>query len=107
MPMNLPATIAAARDFFLDRQPSVASAIAAAEVTVAVLAAGLLLWAATRLARAAGGRLPRPRARTFVGAAALAAGLLVLAAGLQHHLAATTVVLDGGSLQEAGRQLAR
>jgi hypothetical protein len=105
--MNLPDTIASARDFFVDRQPTVATAIAAAEVTVAVLASGLLLWAATRLARSAGGRLPRPRTRTFVGAAALAAGLLVLAAGLQHHLAATTVVLDGGSLREAGQQVAR
>ncbi len=105
--MNLPSTLAGARDFFLGRQPTVASAIAAAELTLAVLAVVLLAWPVGRLARAAAGRVPRPRARTLAGMAALAAGLLVLAAGLEHHLAATTIVLDGGSLREAGQQVAR
>ena len=105
--MNLPSTLAAARDFFLGRQPSVASAIAAAEVTLAVLVLVLAPWPAARLIRAVAGRAPRPRARTLAGAVALVAGLLVLAAGVEHHLAATTVVLDGGSLREAGQQVAR
>lgn len=105
--MSVPSVLGAARDFFWDRQPTIQGAIGATELTLAVLAAVLLAWSLAWLAAAAGRRLPRPRARTVVGAAALAAGLIVLAAGLGHHLAASTVVLDGGSLREAGQQLAR
>jgi hypothetical protein len=102
---DIPSVLSAARDFFWGRQPTVAGAIGAAELTLAVLTAALLAWPAARLAAAAR-RLPRPRVRTIAGAAALAAGLAVLVVGVAHHLAASTVVLDGGSLQEAGQQLA-
>jgi len=105
--VNLPATLDAARDFFGGREPTVSSAIGAAELTVAVLVVAVLAWPVGRLVGAGLGRLPRPRVRTLAGAVALAAGLLVLAAGLQHHLAASTIVLDGGSAREAGQQIAR
>jgi len=104
---RVPSVLSAARGFFWDRQPTVAGAIGAAEVTLALLAAALVAWLAAGLAAAARRRLPRPRARTLAGAVALAAGLALLAAGVEHHLAASTVVLDGGSLREAGLQLAR
>src|SRR5262249_11455298 len=102
--LDIPSILSDARDFFWGSQPTAAGAIRAAELTLAVLTAALLAWPAARLAAAAR-RLPRPRARTFAGAAALAAGLTVLAVGVAYHLAASTVVLDGGSLREAGQQL--
>jgi hypothetical protein len=37
----------------------------------------------------------------------MVAGLLVLAAGVGHHLSATAVDISGGSLDEAKAQLAR
>jgi len=105
--VNLPAAWDAARDFFVGGEPTVRSAIGAAELTVALMLILLLAWPAAWLVAAALGRLPRPRPRALAGALALAAGLLVLAVGLEHHLAGGTIVLDGGSAPEAGQQIAR
>jgi hypothetical protein len=41
------------------------------------------------------------------GAAVLATGLLILGAGLGHHLATPSVDLGGGSVKEASQAVAR
>jgi hypothetical protein len=96
-----------ARDFFLSGQPTVASAAGASKLTLSALALALFGWALARTVRAAARRVGGWRRRTVVGALTLLAGLLVLAAGVGHHLSAQTVVLDGGSLKEANQLLAR
>lgn len=98
--------LAAARDFFLSRDPTAASAIGAIEVTIALVVLALLAWPVSAIVRTAARRARRVRPRTLLAAVVLTGGLLILGAGLGHHLAASTVVLGGGSLTEASQQLA-
>jgi uncharacterized membrane-anchored protein len=101
---------AAAGDFFFSRNPTFASALAASRVTVSLIAVGMLVWALMRVAREAarGARAAGERRRqTMAGVAALATGLLILAAGLTHHMGAPSVVLGAGSVKEASQELAR
>ena len=102
--------LGAAWDFFTSRNPTVASALAASRLTVTLVALAMVLWAlvwtvrvAVRSSRAA---IPRRR-QTLAGAAVLATGLLILAAGLSHRLSSPSVALDGGSVKEASQALAR
>jgi hypothetical protein len=95
-------------DFFASREPTIASALAASRLTVSMIAVAMLLWAAVRAARAAAsGLAERRRRQTAAGVAVLATGLLILAAGLSHHLGSPSVVLGAGSVKEASLELAR
>jgi hypothetical protein len=105
--VSVSSTWDAARDFFAGREPTMGSAIGAAELTLAALAIALLAWPVAWLAASLLRRRPRPRARTLAGAVVLAAGLALLAAGVAHHHSAATVILGGGSEREAGQQVAR
>jgi hypothetical protein len=98
---------AAAWDFFASRQPTIASALAASRLTVLLIAFGMLIWALARALRMAARGVAERRRQTVAGAAALATGLLILAAGLSHHLGAPSVVLGAGSVKEASQELAR
>jgi hypothetical protein len=97
-------------DFFVSREPTFASALAASRLTVSLVALVMLVWAlarAVRLAatRARGGAIRRRQ--TLASAAVLATGLLILAAGVSHHQAAPSVALGAGSVKEASQALAR
>jgi hypothetical protein len=97
----------AAWDFFASRQPTIASALAASRVTVLLIAVLLLVAATVRALRLAARGVAERRRQTVAGATALAAGLLILAAGLSHHMGAPSVVLGAGSVKEASQELAR
>jgi hypothetical protein len=96
-------------DFFASRQPTIASALAASRLTVSAIAFGMLAVALVRAVRAAarGGAERRRRRQTLAGAAVLAMGLLILGAGMSHHVGSPTVDLGAGSVKEANQQLAR
>jgi hypothetical protein len=94
-------------DFFASRSPTFASALAASRLTVTAIAALMVVWALGRAMRAAALGVARRRRETVAGAAVLVTGLLILAAGLGHHLATPTVDLGGGSVKEASQAVAR
>src|SRR2546430_2529739 len=99
----------AAWDFFVSRQPTFASALAASRMTVSLIALVMLAWAVVRAARATatGVVAVERRRQTVAGAAVLGLGLLILGAGLSHHLGSPSVVLGAGSVKEASQELAR
>jgi hypothetical protein len=95
-------------DFFASREPTIASGLAASRLTISMIAIVMLAWALLRAGRAAAVGLSEPRRRqTMAGVAVLATGLLILAAGLSHHLGSPSVVLGAGSVKEASQELAR
>jgi hypothetical protein len=94
-------------DFFASRSPTFASALAASRLTVTAIAALMVVWALGRAMRAAVQGVARRRRETVAGAAVLATGLLILAAGVGHHLAAPSVDLGSGSVKEASQAVAR
>ena len=95
-------------DFFASRQPTVASALAASRLTVSAIAFCMLAVALARAIRAAArGVGERRRRQTLAGAAVLAMGLLILGAGMSHHVGSPTVELGAGSVKEASQELAR
>lgn len=94
-------------DFFASDSPTFASALAASRLTVTGIAALMVVWALVRAARAAARGVASRRRQTAAGAAVLVTGLLVLAAGVGHHLATPSVDLGGGSVKEASQALAR
>lgn len=96
-------------DFFTSRNPTVASALAASRLTVTVVALAMVLWALVWTIRLGvrSSRAATRRRQTLAGAAVLATGLLILAAGLSHRLSSPSVALDGGSVKEASQALAR
>jgi len=97
----------AAWDFFVSPTPTMASALAASRLSVSLVAFAMLAWALARAARVAVRGVAVRRSRTMAGAAVLATGLLILAAGLSHHVGSPTVELGSGSVQEASQALAR
>ena len=100
-------SFAQAADFFVSRAPTMASAIAASQLTVwaVVLAA---TGAALALAGgAAATRMRERRRRRAWAAVVMLAGLLILSLGVGHQVQPTQVSLGGGTLQEAQQQLAR
>jgi uncharacterized membrane-anchored protein len=101
--------LGAAWDFFTSRNPTVASALAASRLTVTLVALAMVLWALVWTVRVAvrSSRAATRRRQTLAGAAVLATGLLILAAGLSHRLSSPSVALDGGSVKEASQALAR
>lgn len=94
-------------DFFASSSPTYSSALAASRLTVTAIAAGMVLWALGRAMRAAARGVAGRRRETVAGAAVLATGLLILAAGVGHHLSAPSVDLGGGSVKEASQAVAR
>jgi hypothetical protein len=94
-------------DFFASRSPTFASALAASRLTVTAIAALMVLWALGRAMRAAALGVAVRRRETVAGAAVLATGLLILAAGLGHHIVTPSVDLGGGSVKEARQAVAR
>jgi hypothetical protein len=94
-------------DFFASRSPTFASALAASRLTVTAIAVLMVVWALGRAMRAAARGVAARRRETVAGAAVLATGLLILAAGLGHHLATPSVDLGGGSVKEASQAVAR
>jgi uncharacterized membrane-anchored protein len=98
---------AGAWDFFASTSPTFASALAASRLTVTGIAALMVVWALVRAARAAARGVAIRRRQTAAGAAVLVTGLLVLAAGVGHHMATPAVDLGGGSVKEASQALAR
>jgi hypothetical protein len=94
-------------DFFASLSPTYASALAASRLTVTAIAAVMVLWALGRAMRAAAHGVAGRRRETLAGAAVLATGLLILAAGVGHHLATPSVDLGGGSVKEASQAVAR
>jgi hypothetical protein len=94
-------------DFFVSPTPTMASALAASRLSVLLVAFAMLAWTLVRTARLAARGIVARRSRTAAGAAVLAMGLLILAAGLSHHADSPNVELRGGSVQEASQALAR
>lgn len=94
-------------DFFASREPTIASALAASRLTVSLIALLMLAWALVSGVRAAARGVAERRRQTAAGAAVLLLGLLILAAGLSHHLGTPSVVLGAGSVKEASQELGR
>jgi hypothetical protein len=98
---------ASAWDFFVSRQPTIASALAASRLTISLIALAMLAWALVRAARVTAVGVAERSRQTLAGVAVLALGLLILSAGLSHRLGAPAVVLGAGSVREASQELAR
>jgi len=93
--------------FFASSSPTFAQALAASRLTVTAIAALMVVWALGRVMRVAAQGVAGRRREMVAGAAVLATGLLILAAGVGHHLATPTVDLGGGSVKEASQAVAR
>ena len=94
-------------DFLTSNQPADAGAVAAAQALLWVVAAVAFATALVSVGREAV-RSARPRGRNLAWSlAVMLAGLMVLAAGLEHHVQGSTLTMSGGSLQEARAELAR
>jgi di/tricarboxylate transporter len=97
----------AAADFLTSNQPTDAGAVAAAQALLWAVAAAAFATALVSVGREAV-RGARRRGRNLAWSLAIMlAGLMVLAAGLEHHVQGTTLTMSGGSLQEARAELAR
>jgi hypothetical protein len=99
--------LAAAREFLTANTPTMAGSLAAAQVllwAMVLVAFGVALVAA--LTRTAGAVQSSAAGGSAIwSVTAVAVGLLILAAGVNHHATAGTVDLSGGSVQEARAQL--
>jgi predicted PurR-regulated permease PerM len=94
-------------DFFASSAPTVASAIAASQLTIWLI---LLFAFAASLATAARGtatRIDDRRRKRVWGTLVMLVGLTILVAGVGHQVNPARVSLGGGSLQEAQQQIAR
>jgi predicted PurR-regulated permease PerM len=100
-----------AADFFVSREPTMGSAIAASQLTIwFVIAVFMLAALAAALLAAAGAAVTRVKARRrkrVWGALVMLVGLLILGLGLGHQFEPSQVTLTGGSVEEAQQQLAR
>jgi hypothetical protein len=97
----------AAADFLTSTVPTMAGSIAAAQVVLwaaLLVALGAALWAALR---GAVGPLTTWRGSAVWSGMVLAVGILILVTGAVHHASPASVMLTGGSLQEARAELAR
>jgi hypothetical protein len=98
---------AAARDFLTSTLPTMSGSIAASQVLVWLL---LVVACVCSVAAGAGrtiAAIDTRRSVRFWSVAVMAAGLLVLAAGIGRHLTSSAVDISGGSLNEARAELAR
>lgn len=94
-------------DFLTSNQPADAGAVAAAQALLWAVAAAAFATALVSVGREAV-RSARRRGRNLAWSlAVMLAGLMVLAAGLEHHVQGSTLTMSGGSLQEARAELAR
>ncbi|HXM54009.1 MAG TPA: hypothetical protein VOB72_01370 [Candidatus Dormibacteraeota bacterium] len=98
---------ASAWDFFTSRAPTFASALSASRMTVSLIALVMLAWAVVRAVRTTARGVAERRRQTLAGAGVLCLGLLILGAGLSHHLGSPSVVLGAGSVKEASQEVAR
>jgi hypothetical protein len=99
--------LGAARDFLTSNLPTMSGSIAASQVLVWML---LLVACVSSVAAGVGptiATIDTRRSIRFWSVAVMAAGLLVLAAGVGRHLASSAVDISGGSLNEARAELAR
>jgi hypothetical protein len=99
--------LGAARDFLTSTLPTMSGSIAASQVLVWLL---LVVTCATSVAAGVGPTIATIDARRsirFWSVAVMAAGLLILAAGVGRHLTSSAVDISGGSLNEARAELAR
>ncbi len=98
--------LSAAREFLTGNTPTMAGSLAAAQVllwAMVLVAFGAALVAA--LTRTAGAVHGAAGGSAIWSVTAVAVGLLILAAGVNHRSAAGTVSLSGGPVQEARAQL--
>jgi hypothetical protein len=104
--LGLP-NLAAAQDFLTSNLPSMAGSIAASQVLVWLLLVVACLASVVTAAGSAAAAVDRRRRARLWSAGVLGAGLLILAAGIGHHLTSSSVDMSGGSVEEARAQLAR
>lgn len=83
--------------FLAGTWPTAVEALAAAQLLVWAIVAGCVAWGLATAARETAGHLS---GRRLWEGSALAAGLLILAAGAAHHLT-FDLGMSGGSVQEA------
>ena len=93
--------------FLTSTGPTMAGAVAAAQVVVWAALALTLLGLLGALAGGAVRMLGGARRSGFWSLAVVAIGLAILAAGAAHRASAASDTIAGGSLQEARAQLAR
>jgi hypothetical protein len=99
--------LGAARDFLTSTLPTMSGSIAASQVLVWLL---LVVACASSVVAGVGpaiASIDAGRSIRFWSVAVMAAGLLVLAAGVGRHLTSSAVDISGGSLNEARAELAR
>lgn len=94
-------------DFLTSNRPTDAGAVAAAQALLWVIAAAAFATALVSVGREAVRGARRRRRSLAWSLAVMLAGLMVLAAGLEHHVQGSTLTMSGGSLQEARAELAR
>jgi hypothetical protein len=101
--------LAAARDFLTGTTPTMAGSLAAAQLVLwaglAVAFAAALVSAIVSAVSRTAGAVQAAGGGALWSVAAVAIGLLILAAGVNHRSSAGSVTLSGGSLQEARAQL--
>ena len=93
----------AALGFLAGTWPTASEALAAAQLLVWAIVAASVTWGVATAVRETAGHLG---ARRLWEGSALAAGLLILAAGAAHHLT-FDLGMSGGSIQEARLALGR
>lgn len=101
--------LAAGRDFLTGTAPTMAGSLAAAQLVLwaalAVAFAAALVSALLPAVRGTAGAVQAAGGGALWSVTAVAIGLLILAAGVNHRSSAGSVNLSGGSLQEARAQL--
>jgi hypothetical protein len=103
--MGLP-NLPAARDFLTSTLPTTSGSIAASQIVVWVLLLVACLASVVTATGSAVAAVDRRRRARLWSAGVVGAGLLVLGAGIGHHVTSSAVDISGGSVQEARAQLA-
>jgi lysylphosphatidylglycerol synthetase-like protein (DUF2156 family) len=96
-----------AADFFTDRLPTYASAVAASQLMLSLIVLALFALSLASAVRATLRELDERHRQRLASGLVLLLGTLVLAIGVGHHLSPARVTLGGGSLQEASQELGR
>lgn len=97
--------VAAARDFLTGTTPTMAGSLAAGQLVLwAALTIAFVAALVSALARTAGA-VQAAGGSALWSVTAVAIGLLILAAGVDHRSHAGSVSLSGGTVQEARAQL--
>ena len=102
-----PPDLAAVRDFLTSNLPTMAGSIAASQLLVWLLLVAACLSSVVAAVGPLVSTLDSRRGARLWSVAVMAAGLLVLAGGVGHHLSSSAVDISGGSLNEARAELVR